>query len=214
MRSGVTVTSAEGSTFCCLVATCCLWEKHGGRANRWGSWKGCNRIRILNQCYKTYKWSFYSLMYDLVFICYLNQRYSSIDRALAQAVSRRSAQRRSGSISGQSVCRLKCTKWQCAQFRQRSLLLSWPEEADKAWEPSVTDIREQCTEMYLRRMDFTGLIRLPCPVLQAVIMQFCTTDWSVSGFPSWVPSHLAGNAASSHSVTFMWIEESNKTSIS
>jgi hypothetical protein len=33
----------------------------------------------------------------------------------------------------------------------------------------------------------------------------------------WIPfvvSHLAGNAACSPSVTFMWIEESNRTSIS
>jgi hypothetical protein len=33
----------------------------------------------------------------------------------------------------------------------------------------------------------------------------------------WIPfvgSHLAGNAASSHSVTVMWIEENNRTSIS
>jgi len=74
----------------------------------------------------------------------------------------------------------------CAQSRQRSLLLSWPEEADKAWEPSVSDISVQWTETYLNRMDFTGLILLPCPVLRAVIMRLCTTGWSVSGLPLWV----------------------------
>lgn len=117
------------------------------------------------------------------YISYLNQRQSSIDRALAEAVSGRSEPRRSGSFPGRSVCRLKCTQWHCAHFRQRSLLLSWPEKANKAWAPSATDIREQWTEMYLRRMDFTGLIRLPCQVLRAVTMQFCTTGWSVSRFP-------------------------------
>ena len=114
------------------------------------------------------------------FISYLNQSQSSTDRALAQAVSRRSAPRRSDSIPGQSVCRLKCTKWHCAQFRQRSLLLSWPEE------PSITDSSEQLTETYLRRMDLTGLIGLPCAVLRVVIIQFCTAGWRGSRFPSWV----------------------------
>jgi len=80
---------------------------------------------------------------------------------------------------------LKCTKWHCAQFRQRSLLLSRTEAAHRAWALSVTDIREQWTEMYVRRMDFTGFIRWPCPVLRPVTMQFCATGWSVSEFPSW-----------------------------
>lgn len=44
------------------------------------------------------------------FISYLNRCHSSIDRALAQAVSRRSAPRRSGSVPGQSACRLEVHK--------------------------------------------------------------------------------------------------------
>ena len=39
-------------------------------------------------------------------------------------------------------------------------------------------------------------------------------DWLKCQWIPFVGSHLAGNAASSHSVTFTWIEESNKTSIS
>jgi hypothetical protein len=83
----------------------------------------------------------------------------------------------------------------------------------KAWEPSVTDIREQWTEMYLRRMDFTGLIRLPSPSVTGrdnAILH----DWLKCQWISFVGSHLAGSAASSHSVIFMWVEEGNQTSIS
>jgi len=115
-------------------------------------------------------------------ISYLNQRQSSIDRTLAQAFSRRSAPRRSGSTPGQSECLWSA---QSGTVRRPANDPYCCPDQKKQTKP-VTDIREQWTEMYLRRMDFTGLIRLPCPVLRAVIMQFCTTGWSVSWLPSWV----------------------------
>jgi len=92
-------------------------------------------------------------------------------------------------------------------------LLPRLEEAHKAWEPSDTDIRGA---MDGNIFTLHGLHRFNSVTLPSVTgcVNAILHNWLECQWIAFVGSRLTDNAASSHSVTFMWIEESHRTSIS